>query len=356
MTEQTPEYATELATTDHQATGTTELVLDGKAFERIMQVAEWMASGRSTVPAHLQKNPADCGAVVIQAMQWRMNPYAVAQKTFIINGVLGYEAQLVNAVITSMAPTTGRLQYEWFGPWEKIIGKFREIESKKTDENGRPKKYRVPAWSAADEEGLGIRVWATMKGESEPRELTLLMTQARTRNSTLWADDPKQQIAYLATKRWARLYCPDVILGVYMPDELDEAQAPRERDITPKTATEFAEAAKPKAEEGVDAETIIRDMEMIARAPGTAKDRVVELNQMWKTIGKSGRAAVGKDTYNRIFAIANVEDVQATQPAAAVDPDTGEVLTSSTQPAEAAPVAAHEPTQGSLDDNPFVGV
>ncbi|SPX63869.1 Uncharacterised protein [Leclercia adecarboxylata] len=36
-------------------------------------------------------------AIIMQAMQWGMNPYAVAQKTHLVNGVLGYEAQLVNA-------------------------------------------------------------------------------------------------------------------------------------------------------------------------------------------------------------------------------------------------------------------
>jgi hypothetical protein len=35
---------------------------------------------------------------------------------------------------------------------------------------------------------------------------------------------PRQQLAYLAVKRWARLYCPDVILGVYTADEIDEAK------------------------------------------------------------------------------------------------------------------------------------
>ncbi|MNN40807.1 RecT family protein [compost metagenome] len=57
--------------------------------------------------------------------------------------------------------------------------------------------------------------------------MTLLLQQARTRNSTLWADDPKQQLAYLGVKRWARLYTPDVILGVYSVDELEEI------DVTP---------------------------------------------------------------------------------------------------------------------------
>jgi hypothetical protein len=211
----------------------TNLIMQGDSFDRVMRLADLMASGRATIPAHLQKNPADCAAVVMQAMQWNMNPYAVAQKTHLVNNVLGYEAQLVNAVITSLAPTQDRLHFEWFGDWEKIVGKFKEVESKtKKDEDGHFKKYRVPAWDISAEQGLGVKVWATMKGETEPRVLILLMTQARTRNSPLWADDPKQQIAYLAIKRWSRLYCPDVILGVYTPDELEESRP--EIDITPK--------------------------------------------------------------------------------------------------------------------------
>jgi hypothetical protein len=37
----------------------------------------------------------------MQAAQWGMNPFAVAQKTHVVNGTLGYEAQLVNAVVSS---------------------------------------------------------------------------------------------------------------------------------------------------------------------------------------------------------------------------------------------------------------
>ena len=73
-------------------------------------------------------------------------------------------------------------------------------------------------------------MWATLRGETEPRVLELLLSQATVRNSTLWASDPKQQLAYLATKRWARLYTPDVILGVYTPDELRQREP---IDVTP---------------------------------------------------------------------------------------------------------------------------
>ncbi|EME5788108.1 recombinase RecT, partial [Salmonella enterica] len=152
--------------------------------------------------------PDSCMAVVMQAARWGMDPFAVAQKTFIVgdSGVLGYEAQLVNAVVNSMAPTKDRIHFEWFGTWENIVGRFVE----KTSTKGN--KYIVPGWSLADEKGVGVRAYATLKGESEPRELILMLSQAQVRNSTLWASDPRQQLAYLAVKRWARLYCPDVIL------------------------------------------------------------------------------------------------------------------------------------------------
>ncbi|HFV9294884.1 TPA: RecT family recombinase [Serratia fonticola] len=189
----------------------------------ISNFAQMMASGVATVPKHLQGNPADCMAIAMQAAQWQMNPFAVAQKTYTVSGILGYEAQLVNAVISTRGPLVDRINYDWFGPWDKVIGKF---EVKKGDKG----EYRVPGWKMADEEGVGIKVWATLKGEAEPRQLTLLLAQARTRNSTLWADDPRQQLAYLAVKRWARLYCPEVILGVYTIDELEQRN---EKEINP---------------------------------------------------------------------------------------------------------------------------
>lgn len=216
----------------HTATSTSALVLDGDSLDKMMRLADVMATGRATLPKHFNGNSADCLAVIMQSMQWKMNPFAVAQKTHLVNGVLGYEAQLVNAVITACAPVMDRLHYEWFGEWEKVIGKF-------TIKTGDKGEYRVPGWKMSDEEGLGVKVWATFRGEDEPRVLELLLAQARTRNSTLWADDPRQQLAYLATKRWSRLYCPDVILGVYSPDELEES-APRVRDVSPIREAEAA--------------------------------------------------------------------------------------------------------------------
>ena len=216
------------------ATQRSSALSDPEKLSALTQFAAQMAESRVSIPQHLVGKPADCLAVAMQAAEWGMNPFSVAQKTHLINGTLGYEAQLVNAVITSMAPTTGRLNFEWFGPWEKIVGKFKTL----TGKSGKP--YQAPAWSQADEAGCGVRVWATLRGETEPRVLELLLQQATVRNSTLWASDPKQQLAYLATKRWARLYTPDVILGVYTPDELEQ-RAPI--DVTPVRVDPAASAA-----------------------------------------------------------------------------------------------------------------
>lgn len=205
-------------------TSAKDIIFSPTAMQQMNQLATMMASSVCTVPKHLQGNVGDCFAIALQASQWGMNPYAVAQKTHLVSGVLGYEAQLVNAVITTMAPTKGRLKFEWFGDWSRVVGNFKEIQ-------GQKGAYRKLASTLADEKGCGVRVFATLRDEDEPRILELLLTQAGVRNSTLWADDPKQQLAYLAIKRWSRLYCPDVIMGVYSPDELETISV--EKEINP---------------------------------------------------------------------------------------------------------------------------
>jgi len=187
-------------------------IFSPSGLHKLQAFAEVMAQGKATVPAHLSGKPADCLAIALQAAQWGMNPYAVAQKTHLVNGTLGYEAQLVNAVITSSTAVQGRFKYEYGGDWEK---------------------FKPGATNASNERGLSVRVGAVLRGETE---ITwgepLYMEYVTTRNSPLWKTAPKQQLAYLAVKYWARLYCPDVILGVYTPDEFEPAQR-AERDVTP---------------------------------------------------------------------------------------------------------------------------
>ena len=193
------EAATQLAPASNN-TSTHDLVFDTDSMQRMYHMAEAMASARVTIPEHLAGSVGDCLAVIMQAMQWGMNPFAVAQKTHNVKGVLGYEAQLVNAVVSSSSLLATRIRYDYEGDWKGVNGK-----TSKSDD-------------------LAVTVSATLKGEDEPRALRVSMAQAGVRNSGMWTDDPRQQLAYLATKRWARLHAPDVLLGVYTKDELDVKQ------------------------------------------------------------------------------------------------------------------------------------
>lgn len=221
-----------------EPSSTAALVLDNTSMERMIRVAEFMSSAKATLPNEYRNNPGDCLAVVMQAVQWGMNPYAVAQKTFFISGKIGYEAQLVHAAIqASGILTDDGFEYEWYGPWEKVIGKYIEKTNQKGD------TYRKLATTLDDEKGVGIKIRGTFRKTGTVRELDLLLTQAGTRNSTLWADDPRQQLAYLAEKRWARLYAPHVILGVNTRDELEQVT---ERDITSESEVVQQASSKDK--------------------------------------------------------------------------------------------------------------
>ena len=178
------------------------LMMDVATMESLMRVAELMAGGRSTVPKHLQGNPADCMADVMQSMQWGMNPFAVAQKTHVVNGTLGYEAQLVNAVVQESRSIQGRFHYEYKGTSPTM-------------------ECRVGAVMRGEQ---GI-TWGEWINESS----------ITTKNSPLWKVNPKQQIGYLQVKNWARLYTPGAILGVYTPDEVEQFAEPRTKSIDPAT-------------------------------------------------------------------------------------------------------------------------
>lgn len=169
------------------------LLFDPQRMQSLMTFAEMMAKSHVTVPDHLKGKPADCMAIAMQSMQWGMNPFAVAQKTHIVSGRLGYEAQLVNAVVQQSNAIRGAFHYEYRGEGPT----------------------------------LECRVGAVLRGDTDVTWGEWLRSgDVQTKNSPLWKVNPKQQLGYLQVKNWARLYCPGAILGVYTPDELEPAAPP----------------------------------------------------------------------------------------------------------------------------------
>lgn len=171
-------------------------ILDGTNLDKMAEIARMLANSNISVPKHLVGNVGDCMAIVTQAMLWNMNPFAVAQKTHLVNGTLGYEAQLVNAVLQNSGIVRGLPRYEYKGA----------------------------------DGALECRVGFIPRGESEVVFGEWLRSDAvTTKNSPLWKTNPKQQLGYLQIKNWARAFAPGAILGVYTVDELEDAGLPVQR-------------------------------------------------------------------------------------------------------------------------------
>lgn len=171
---------------------------DAAEFAKLMSVSE------QAVPAHCRNRPGVCLALTIQAIEWRMSPFAVANKSYVVNDRVAYESQLIHAVIEQRAPITCRLRHTFSG-------------------SGDTRKCKV---------------WATAKGEEDPLVYeSPEFKNISPKNSPLWKTKPDLQLYYNASRDWARMYFPDVILGVYAEDELDESLSQQ-----PKTTQSLANA------------------------------------------------------------------------------------------------------------------
>lgn len=252
---------------------------------RAMNLSKVMASSKITVPKHLQGNEGDCLAIVFQSMAWGMNPFAVSQKTHLVNGTLGYEAQLVNAVIQESGAINGRFHYEYQG----------------------------------DGDNISCRVGAIIRGEAEITWGEWLSAKTvTTKNSPLWKTNPKQQLGYLQVKNWGRAFCPGAILGVYSVDELEG-----EKEINPlrpqrQTATQAGEAARQQSAvvDSAERDKLIKQLEMIASEYGL--DPYAEA---WSKLTPADRKMVGAAEHERLKKVA--VSIQAS--AETVDQETGEV-------------------------------
>lgn len=168
-----------------------------------MEFAKCMAISSVAVPPHCRNNAGVCLAITIQSIEWGMSPFAVANKSFVVNDRIGYESQLVHAVIEQRAPIMGRLRHSFAGE-----GDSRTCTVRATGTDGEEMVYTSPPF-----------------GRIQPK------------NSPLWKTKPDLQLYYNTSRDWARVWFPDVLLGVYAEDEIREAVAIHKSTATPRTET-----------------------------------------------------------------------------------------------------------------------
>lgn len=177
-------------------TTTNSFAIDG--MQGAMSLAKAMASAKM-VPQHLQNSPGDCLMVIEQAMRWQMSPFAVAQATAVVRGKMCFEGKLVAAAIQASGILEGRLRYDFTGQGDKRT----------------------------------VICSGHIRGEAKERTVEVDLASAKT-NNEWWSKTPDQMLTYHSARVWARRHTPEVMLGVYSPDEFDEQPRRDAIDITPE--------------------------------------------------------------------------------------------------------------------------
>jgi hypothetical protein len=173
-----------------------------RTMQECVDFATIMSKSDFAIPPQFRRNPGACLAVVIQSCRWEADPFGVIQKAYITKSKggderLAYEAQLIAAVVNTRAGLAGRLQLIYSGDGStrkvKVIGRFADTGEERDVETPTVGKIKV-------------------------------------KNSPLWESDPDQQLAYYGMRAWGRRWTPEVLLGMYTPEELQEPElvdAPR---------------------------------------------------------------------------------------------------------------------------------
>ena len=166
----------------------------------VMEMAKMMAVSSFAIPPHLQGQQGACFAICMYALEWRMSPFAVANKSYVVNGRLAFESQLLHAVVEQRAPIRGRVRHEFLG----------EAETRQ------------------------CRVYAVLAETGEVLEwVGPPFKDIKIKNSPEWVNNRDKQLYYHASRDFCRIYFPDVILGVYTDQEMEHIGPDNAKDVSP---------------------------------------------------------------------------------------------------------------------------
>ena len=180
-----------------------------------IEMAKLYARSGVMVPPHCRDQVGTCFALMKQAADWGIPDLAVINKSYVVNnrGIdrIAYESQLIHAIIEKNAPLVGRLRCSYSGEGEERRCKVWGTLHKNGVKEETPHEYESETLGRL-REARGRNEFGVLKG------------------SPMWEQQPDVQLFYSASRTWARMWCPDVILGVYVPEELRDEP----RDVTPQ--------------------------------------------------------------------------------------------------------------------------
>jgi len=184
-----------------------ELSIDSTAFELVQRQAK-MLSASTLIPKDFQGNMANCAIGLEIAARLKASPFMVIQNIDIIHGRPSFRAQFLIAMVNA----SGRfspLQFKFEGE-----GANRSCQAfAKSRETGELCEGPVVTWAMAKAEG-----WTEKSGSK-------------------WKTMPDLMFTYRAGAFFARIYAPDITLGMQTSEEMRDTH--EIRNVTP-TAPSFA--------------------------------------------------------------------------------------------------------------------
>src|SRR5208337_3508692 len=200
-------------------------------YAQIFEVAKFMATSGPMVPSFCQGRPGVCLGIVLQAREWRMMPYQVARMAYVVSNrktgeqVVSYMSQLIHAVIESRAPIADRLSVHYDGEGDDLTC---TVSAPLRNRDGTPGRVVELTSPTLGERKRALRMKITVGDDGE---------EASVKGSPLWVTKPKQQLFYDTSRDWARMFFPDVLMGVYSREEMED-QGWTEKRIPPASAAE----------------------------------------------------------------------------------------------------------------------
>jgi hypothetical protein len=251
---------------DKVVTGAIELSDEGSGIEikrliDAMEVAKLMAISGPAIPLYMRGNPGICYAIVVRAVRWRMDPFFVAEQSYLVKNPktgeekIAFMAQLIIAVINARAPLQKKLFAVYSGEGDALMATIYGLPRGQTE----PLDYETPT----------LKELIDVKGRND---------YGNVKGSPLYDNDPKQALWYYGARGFCRRHFPEVLAGVYDGDELPGSEV---KDVTPEKPTLSQRLSKQKkiaAPRGFDADHIARET-TLAPDPETAPPSTPEVTQ-----------------------------------------------------------------------------
>lgn len=171
------------------------MLFDSARFNQAQRVAKLFSESK-LVPDHFRGSSASVFVALHMAMRMNLDPMMVMQKTYIIQGKPGMEAQLMIALVNARGPFTGPIQWEFAGE-----GESRQCTAYATHKVTGERCEFPLTWKMVKAEG-----WAGKSGSK-------------------WMTIPDLMFRYRSATYLARLYCPEVLMGLATVDELKDMDA-----------------------------------------------------------------------------------------------------------------------------------